>query len=37
MGEQDHQGPESREVRQEEIEAGIVGKAGDPLDRETVA
>jgi hypothetical protein len=37
MGEQDHQGPESREVRQEEIEAGIVAEAGHPLEREPVA
>jgi hypothetical protein len=37
MGEQDHQGPESSEVRQDEIEAGIVGKAGHSLDREAVA
>jgi hypothetical protein len=37
MREQDHQGPESREVRQDETEAGIVGEAGHPLDREPVA
>jgi hypothetical protein len=37
MGEQYHQRPESREVRQDEIEGGIVGKAGHSLDRDPVA